>query len=1077
MNNSQDRGNNNILKIIVNSQYKQSNIIHKNLKEIKRNSESFKDKIKVNESKLDDNNVNYLLSFNGRSNLDLNSIDQYQKCSFKSNTISELIDKKLSLKEKSIEEDSKRNSNSIKNKKANILTSNPNDNSINAISNYAKIKNQDSDNKHNNAYYTNFLINNSENIRDKIESYNRLNHKNNALYSNLKSPETNNRSMNNGLKVKSNDDNKHIFNFVHEDDDKDSYNRMETENNNINDNIDFYRNSGNSSSIIRRRRVSFLKNSTLNSNIAKLNKYNWANNIRNNSEMFPLKNKTVSELPSNNRINSSSIINNEIQKMTSAYNKSYPCLYKRTENGSQSHLLPIYTSSQNKSLNSKVNRNFHLKSKVNSIQNESKNIVISVSSHRNSNDYYDKNKIEYIKRRNTKICTAHINKDITIKILINKQLEKNKDIKLNNNNEIDNLNKCDEDSEEYSIIFNKRNLNEESEDNSENNDDKYEYKRYSNEKLLNFNCNNRQDVDLKRKDKQNMKSCNAIKKEFSYVKNFPLSRDKETKYYNNKFHQKTYSSIDNINGIGDNVFKNTNTKKKSMLKNNKETHFKHINSEYNKNDEYYYERNKRKGNSRRLNKQKTDINKENNASINKKLEKLNILNKINKISKNSNWKKVSNLIKSIKLFNTINAVPIENLSEVDKDLSIFRKKYNKRKYKENEKNINIKNKNQDKLFLEDECERMEYNEFNQYKLKRERKNESNDDVNNIFIYKNSYKYNDDQAENVDSDKIDERNDINDNDNLVNDGYYNSFNSDAIISNKLIEKNFHLNFQKLDNNTNSCINLNRKREYPVELANNSESLENIKIIDNDKLTFKNKFNSDIVDLKSIKDQNKIKTNKIISNFHNKISNSNISNTNNKHFNKLRYIHTDSILIQTNNNNKLKEEAFSILLNPDECALDKLRLVFQKLYKSGSLDNKNNDSVMNQRNESGKTLLYIACQEGFFEIVDFLLDQKIDSKIKSRRSGSEYESCLAVAVRWKFYNIVKLLLEKGCYSETDINECASLDFISENIYHLLCSKSKEFSIMYKKYHNDNARLGYNVYVSSNNRLSCTSCCLIY
>lgn len=91
------------------------------------------------------------------------------------------------------------------------------------------------------------------------------------------------------------------------------------------------------------------------------------------------------------------------------------------------------------------------------------------------------------------------------------------------------------------------------------------------------------------------------------------------------------------------------------------------------------------------------------------------------------------------------------------------------------------------------------------------------------------------------------------------------------------------------------------------------------------------------------------------------------------------------------------------------------------------------------------MYIACQDGLFEVVEFFLDQGLDPKLKSRKSGAEYESCLEVAIRWKYYNIVKLLLEKSNFSKEEIMEYTNIDYISDKLLELLNVKNLKKLIM--------------------------------
>ncbi len=86
-------------------------------------------------------------------------------------------------------------------------------------------------------------------------------------------------------------------------------------------------------------------------------------------------------------------------------------------------------------------------------------------------------------------------------------------------------------------------------------------------------------------------------------------------------------------------------------------------------------------------------------------------------------------------------------------------------------------------------------------------------------------------------------------------------------------------------------------------------------------------------------------------------------------------------------------------------------------------------------NGKTLLYVACQEGKYDIVEFFLDKRLNAFVKSKVNENEYESCLQVSIRWNYLKIVKLLLDRVAYKKEDINEALKVDGISKNCIVLL------------------------------------------
>lgn len=67
------------------------------------------------------------------------------------------------------------------------------------------------------------------------------------------------------------------------------------------------------------------------------------------------------------------------------------------------------------------------------------------------------------------------------------------------------------------------------------------------------------------------------------------------------------------------------------------------------------------------------------------------------------------------------------------------------------------------------------------------------------------------------------------------------------------------------------------------------------------------------------------------------------------------------------------------------------------------------VVNQKNMTGETPLYVACKHGYLEIVDFLISKGADPHIKSKVSKKQEESVLDVATRWNHIKIVEKLID--------------------------------------------------------------------
>ena len=78
------------------------------------------------------------------------------------------------------------------------------------------------------------------------------------------------------------------------------------------------------------------------------------------------------------------------------------------------------------------------------------------------------------------------------------------------------------------------------------------------------------------------------------------------------------------------------------------------------------------------------------------------------------------------------------------------------------------------------------------------------------------------------------------------------------------------------------------------------------------------------------------------------------------------------------------------------------------------------LFNQRLSNGKTLLYIACQEGATEIVRFFLQKRLNPNIKAN-----------------YYDIVKLILDSNRVYEDDIIDILNNEKCSQKIKELIIS----------------------------------------
>lgn len=112
------------------------------------------------------------------------------------------------------------------------------------------------------------------------------------------------------------------------------------------------------------------------------------------------------------------------------------------------------------------------------------------------------------------------------------------------------------------------------------------------------------------------------------------------------------------------------------------------------------------------------------------------------------------------------------------------------------------------------------------------------------------------------------------------------------------------------------------------------------------------------------------------------------------------------------------------------MSNLQRLFSKNPDGYAKDENDPTHFYNTPLSNGKTLLYVACQEGKDEIVEFFLDKRLNAFVKSKVNDNEYESCLQVACRWNYLKIVKILLDKVAYKKPDIDEALKVDGISKN-----------------------------------------------
>jgi ankyrin repeat protein len=134
--------------------------------------------------------------------------------------------------------------------------------------------------------------------------------------------------------------------------------------------------------------------------------------------------------------------------------------------------------------------------------------------------------------------------------------------------------------------------------------------------------------------------------------------------------------------------------------------------------------------------------------------------------------------------------------------------------------------------------------------------------------------------------------------------------------------------------------------------------------------------------------------------------------------------------------VKETIYKLMTDGDDKALRKIEEIFGKnLAQPKKLLPNDPNFLFNQLLSNGKNLLYVACQEGKIDIVEYFLNKGLNTKIKSKSDENEFETPLQVAARWGYTNIVKLLLEKGGYDSLDIDNALKIPDLKKNIITML------------------------------------------
>jgi hypothetical protein len=168
-----------------------------------------------------------------------------------------------------------------------------------------------------------------------------------------------------------------------------------------------------------------------------------------------------------------------------------------------------------------------------------------------------------------------------------------------------------------------------------------------------------------------------------------------------------------------------------------------------------------------------------------------------------------------------------------------------------------------------------------------------------------------------------------------------------------------------------------------------------------------------------------------------------NTTNNHYNItlsqfLRKSEVEKELFRVN----LKAKAFQLItegissLNNTQNIIEEFEKLFSQNPEKDRYLPEDKNHLFNQRLSNGKTLLYIACQEGATDIVKYFLQKKLNPNIKAIYFDME-DTCLSVSVRWNYYDIVKLILESNRIYEEDIEDTLENEICNDKIKQLLIS----------------------------------------
>ena len=99
-------------------------------------------------------------------------------------------------------------------------------------------------------------------------------------------------------------------------------------------------------------------------------------------------------------------------------------------------------------------------------------------------------------------------------------------------------------------------------------------------------------------------------------------------------------------------------------------------------------------------------------------------------------------------------------------------------------------------------------------------------------------------------------------------------------------------------------------------------------------------------------------------------------------------------------------------------------------------------LSERMDTGETFLFFCTKEGRLDAIKFLLIRHFDPKAVSKTEDGK-ESCLSVACRYGFINIIDFFIRQKIFDELEIERCLKIEGLSKNVKKALKTTSQEKS----------------------------------